>query len=104
VASDVCIRVEDLPRNIQEENVASITDVQAAGSFERQIRDFKVQLATAAVRDHHGNKTLAARSLNISRAYLHRLIRVAEGGVAGAQELIDERIPDDRMLSEMGTA
>ena len=28
-----------------------------------------------AIEDCHGNKTLAARSLNISRAYLHRLIR-----------------------------
>jgi hypothetical protein len=31
-----------------------------------------------AVRENNGNKTLAARSLNISRAYLHRLIRLAE--------------------------
>jgi len=31
-----------------------------------------------AVRENKGNKTLAARSLCISRAYLHRLIRLAE--------------------------
>jgi len=31
-----------------------------------------------AVRENNGNKTLAARSLSISRAYLHRLIRLAE--------------------------
>ena len=31
-----------------------------------------------AVRENNGNKTLAARSLCISRAYLHRLIRLAE--------------------------
>jgi hypothetical protein len=37
-----------------------------------------VKLAENAVRDNNGNKTLAARSLNISRAYLHRLIRLAE--------------------------
>ena len=104
VACDACIRVQDLPRNIQEENVVSMADVQAAGSFERQIRDFKVKLAANAVRDHHGNKTLAARSLNISRAYLHRLIRLAEGSVAGGQELMDEPLPDDRFVSEMGTA
>ncbi len=35
-------------------------------------------LAEAAVRENHGNKTLAARSLCISRAYLHRLIRLAD--------------------------
>ena len=59
--------------------MVSIADYQPAGSFERQIRDYKVKLAAAAVRDNNGNKTLAARSLNISRAYLHRLIRLAEG-------------------------
>jgi transcriptional regulator with PAS, ATPase and Fis domain len=104
VASDSCIRVQDLPRNIQEENVVSIADHHPSNSFERQIRDFKVKLATAAVRENKGNKTLAARSLNISRAYLHRLIRVAEGGLASAQGLADESLPDDPMLTEMGTA
>jgi DNA-binding NtrC family response regulator len=101
IASDSCIRVQDLPRNIQEENVINITDHHPASSFERQIRDFKVKLATAAVRENKGNKTLAARSLNISRAYLHRLIRVAEGGV---QDLVDGPIPDDPMLTELGSA
>src|SRR5882757_3486409 len=104
VASDSCVRVQDLPRNIQEENVINITDHHPASSFERQIRDFKVKLATAAVRENKGNKTLAARSLNISRAYLHRLIRVAEGGLAGAQDLVDGPIPDDAMLTELGSA
>jgi DNA-binding NtrC family response regulator len=104
VACDPCIRVEDLPRNIQEENVVNITDHHPASSFERQIRDFKVKLAAAAVRDNNGNKTLAARSLNISRAYLHRLIRLAEGNLAGGQDLIDEPIPNDPILTELGTA
>ena len=72
------IRVEDLPANLREENVVDIADFQPAGSFERQLRDYKIKLAETAVREHHGNKTLAARSLCISRAYLHRLIRLAE--------------------------
>jgi DNA-binding NtrC family response regulator len=104
VASDSCIRVQDLPRNLQEENVININDHHPANSFERQIRDFKVKLATTAVRENKGNKTLAARSLNISRAYLHRLIRVAEGGLAGAQDLVDGPIADDPMLTEFGGA
>ncbi len=66
VASEDCIRVRDLPRNIQEENIVSIADHHPASSFECQIRDFKVKLATLAVRENNGNKTLAARSLNIS--------------------------------------
>jgi DNA-binding NtrC family response regulator len=70
------ICAEDLPLNIQEETVVNIEDYQPAGSFERQLRDFKVKLAMTAVRENNGNKTLAARSLRISRAYLHRLIRI----------------------------
>jgi DNA-binding NtrC family response regulator len=77
VARDETLRLEDLPGNIQDQNVVNIEDYHPAGSFERQLRDYKVKLAITALRDSNGNKTLAARSLNISRAYLHRLIRVA---------------------------
>ncbi|HUY82429.1 MAG TPA: sigma-54 dependent transcriptional regulator [Acidobacteriaceae bacterium] len=72
------ITEEDLPSNIQDECVMNIGDYHPTNSFERQLRDYKVKLAANAVRESNGNKTLAARSLNISRAYLHRLIRLAE--------------------------
>ncbi len=79
VASGDSIREEDLPRNIQQDDsVVSIVDFHPASSFERLLRDYKVKLAETAVRDNNGNKTLAARSLHISRAYLHRLIRLAD--------------------------
>jgi DNA-binding NtrC family response regulator len=78
VASGESIREKDLPLNIQSESVLNIGDYQPVNSFERQLRDYKVKLAANAVRENNGNKTLAARSLNISRAYLHRLIRLAE--------------------------
>jgi DNA-binding NtrC family response regulator len=78
VASSESICEKDLPLNIQSESVLNIGDYQPTNSFERQLRNYKVKLATAAVRDNHGNKTMAARSLNISRAYLHRLLRLAE--------------------------
>jgi DNA-binding NtrC family response regulator len=45
------------------------------GSFERLLRDYKFKLANEAVQQCKGNKTLAAQSLSISRAYLHRLLR-----------------------------
>jgi len=77
LAQEMTLRVEDLPRQIQEENVVDIGDYQPSGSFERQLRDYKIKLAIAAVRENNGNKTLAARSLCISRAYLHRLLRLA---------------------------
>jgi DNA-binding NtrC family response regulator len=78
------VRAEDLTLSNEEteggelEDVVDISDYNPASSFERQLRDYKVKLAVNAVRDNNGNKTLAARSLCISRAYLHRLIRLAE--------------------------
>jgi DNA-binding NtrC family response regulator len=93
LARDEFIRAEDLPVNMREENVVDIGDFHPAGSFERQLRDYKIRLAENAVRENHGNKTLAARSLCISRAYLHRLIRLAE-----PDQLFDEE------AQEMGTA
>jgi DNA-binding NtrC family response regulator len=89
VASNESICEKDLPLNIQSESVLNIGDYQPTNSFERQLRNYKVKLATAAVRDNHGNKTMAARSLNISRAYLHRLLRLAEQDPLLEQEGLD---------------
>ena len=75
VAKETSISVADLPGNILEEGATDAEDCPSTSTFERQIRDFKLKLAIEAVREHDGNKTLAARSLQISRAYLHRLIR-----------------------------
>jgi DNA-binding NtrC family response regulator len=87
------VRAADLSLNVPEEelensysDVVDFSDFQPSSSFERQIRDYKIKLAVNAVREHNGNKTLAARSLSISRAYLHRLIRLAEPGSVAAQE------------------
>lgn len=79
---------EDLPLHLQEVNVIGIDELRTSSSFERQIRDYKIKLAMAAVREHAGNKTLAARSLNISRAYLHRLLRLDE-----PDEIFEENPP-----------
>jgi len=84
LAPEMTIRVEDLALTLPEEDgvdnedVVDIADYHPAGSFERQLRDYKIKLAVTAVRENNGNKTLAARRLSISRAYLHRLIRLAE--------------------------
>jgi DNA-binding NtrC family response regulator len=87
------VRVEDLSLNNQDddsgeiEDVVDIGDYHPAGSFERQLRDYKVKLAVQAVRENNGNKTLAARRLCISRAYLHRLIRLGEPDQTFEQDL-----------------
>jgi DNA-binding NtrC family response regulator len=78
LAPDALLRAQDLPRNLREEAVTNEQDCVPGGSFERQLRDYKIRLAENALRENNGNKTLAARSLCISRGYLHRLIRLAE--------------------------
>lgn len=81
------LTVEDLPDHLRESPAEDLAADAPAGSFERQMRDYKIRLAAAALRENNGNKTLAARSLNISRAYLHRLIRLAE---SSDPDLIEE--------------
>ena len=51
---------------------------------EEQLREYKIKLANKAIQECNGNKTLAARSLSISRAYLHRLIRMSSEDVDAA--------------------
>lgn len=93
LATGTTVRSEDLSLNMHEDDrsdidgVVDIGDYHPAGSFERQLRDYKVKLAITAVRENNGNKTLAARSLCISRAYLHRLIRLAEPDPLFEQDL-----------------
>jgi DNA-binding NtrC family response regulator len=71
------IQVLDLPDRFREVEPAD-GDLPQNGTFEMLLRDFKLKVALKAIEDCNGNKTLAARSLNISRAYLHRLIRPNE--------------------------
>ena len=90
------VRAEDITLILQEDDVADngdvvdIGDYHPAGSFERQLRDYKIKLAVTAVHENNGNKTLAARSLCISRSYLHRLIRIAEPDAVFEQNIHEE--------------
>jgi DNA-binding NtrC family response regulator len=71
------IQTVDLPDTIQdlESELPDMDDELPAGSFERMLRHYKIKIANEAIQLCNGNKTLAAQSLSISRAYLHRLIR-----------------------------
>lgn len=91
LSSGTRLTVDDLPENLREEAAVDLAMDLPSGSFERQLRDYKIRLAATAVRENNGNKTLAARSLNISRAYLHRLIRLAD---SGEPELMEEPEPE----------
>ncbi len=73
----------DLPEGLRQDAANLVAETFRSNSFEDQLRDYKVRLAVEAVKECNGNKTLAAQSLNISRTYLHRLIREpAEDGTA----------------------
>jgi DNA-binding NtrC family response regulator len=84
LTDDDSIRPEQLPDDLQQPDLLGLGDSLPSASFEDQLRDYKVKLAQKAVAECNGNKTLAARSLSISRTYLHRLIK----------DLMDEETPE----------
>jgi DNA-binding NtrC family response regulator len=87
------IRADDLTLTCEEEcsseynKILDIGDYLPTGNFEKQLREYKIKLALAAVRENNGNKALAARSLGMSRAYLYRLI-----GLAESETLVEQSI------------
>jgi DNA-binding NtrC family response regulator len=76
------IEAENLPEILQPRALMSSDTQMLSGSFEDQLREYKTTLAKRAVHECNGNKTLAARNLSISRAYLHRLIRIPEEDIS----------------------
>jgi len=63
----------DLPEALQPAP-EEVTHFDCA-TFDDLLRQFKIGLITRTIESCNGNKTLAARKLGLSRAYLHRLIR-----------------------------
>jgi DNA-binding NtrC family response regulator len=81
LADDNCITRNDLPDFLQQ-----LTDEEGAEpassdseGFETLLRQYKVNLANKVILECNGNKSLAAKKLQVSRAYLHRLIRLPAG-------------------------
>jgi len=91
-AEDLSLKHPERDEDAEGDDIVDIGDYQPAGSFERQLRDYKIKLAVQAVRDANGNKTMAARSLCISRAYLHRLIRLAEPEQIYSEQTLRESV------------
>jgi transcriptional regulator with PAS, ATPase and Fis domain len=75
---------ECLPELVQALPALEMEFLSGADSFEAQMRDYKVRLVLKAVSECNGNKTLAARKLSITRAYLHRLLRQGPAEIAVA--------------------
>ncbi len=72
------IQARDLPETFIRPDAAAQSEPGPDAewlTFEERIRDYKIKLVTEAILECNGNKTTAARRLNISRAYLHRLVR-----------------------------
>jgi DNA-binding NtrC family response regulator len=84
------IKPQHLPQNMRQTELSFQGDSLPGLSFEEQMQEYKMKLAHKAIRDCNGNKTLAARSLNISRTYLHRLIR----GAAEDADLLTTSAPN----------
>jgi len=83
LSDDDTVQPKDLPATMQQPDLLGLGDSLPGASFEDQMRDYKIKLALAAIQDCKGNKTLAARSLQISRTYLHRLIKGPEAAEDG---------------------
>ncbi len=75
LTDDDTVQPGDLPGTMQQPDLLGLGDSLPGDSFEEQLQDYKIKLAHRAIQECNGNKTLAARSLRISRTYLHRLIR-----------------------------
>jgi DNA-binding NtrC family response regulator len=71
------IDVADLPEHFGD-NECSDDEAFGVGNgrFERMLREYKIKLAMQALADCGGNKSMASRSLDISRTYLHRLLKM----------------------------
>jgi DNA-binding NtrC family response regulator len=79
MANGNSIGLADIPEEYKdEESETGGSFAMTAGegdSFDELLHEFKVNLVKNAVQESNGNKSLAAKKLRISRAYLHRLIR-----------------------------
>lgn len=79
LADEDTIGLAELPGEITEPLAGSPQELESDslpnGSFEKMLHEYKVKLAKLAVAECNGNKSQAARKLQLSRAYLHRLIR-----------------------------
>ena len=63
--------IEDLPAEL---NRLVVNTEAPKGAYQDAVRSFKRELVRAALRLSNGNKLKAARELQISRCYLHRLL------------------------------
>lgn len=79
--------VEDLPPELQR--LAPAGQPVVPGPFQESVQSFKRELVRSALRLHDGNRMKAAKELQISRCYLHRLLNqlnIEEEAVPGEEQ------------------
>jgi len=76
-ADEESISRAELPEHLQSLADGPLESLDPT-NFESLLRRFKIDLVNRTVDDCDGNKTLAAQRLGLSRAYLHRLIRLTD--------------------------
>jgi DNA-binding NtrC family response regulator len=75
LSDDDMVHPRDLPKALQHPDLLGLGAELSGASFDEQMQDYKIKVAHRAIQECHGNKTLAARNLQISRGYLHRIIK-----------------------------
>jgi DNA-binding NtrC family response regulator len=103
MAEERSIGPADLPATIREQEMGDLESDPQAGSFERLLRDYKYKLAAEAVQQCNGNKTLAAQSLSISRAYLHRLLRQTSDVDSHVTEIGSDPRHEERTIASLAS-
>ncbi len=83
VAEHETIEPADLSESVQPSPKAA--PIPVSSTFDDLMREFRRKLAHDAIAVCNGNKTLAAKNLQISRAYLHRLIGDSDDGSDDSQ-------------------
>jgi len=74
LTDDETIRPEQLPEDLQQPDLLGVGESLSSGFFEDQLDEYRLRIAQKAIEACHGNKTLAARNLHISRSYLYSLL------------------------------
>jgi transcriptional regulator with PAS, ATPase and Fis domain len=74
------IGVTELPDDFKNLVMMNIEDGSAdesstGASFDEMMHEFRISVVRKAIAESKGNKSLAAKKLGLSRAYLHRLMR-----------------------------
>jgi two-component system nitrogen regulation response regulator NtrX len=86
--------IEDLPVELSR-LVANVDTPK--GAYQEAVRSFKREIVRAALRLSNGNKRKAAKELQISRCYLHRLLNQlnieSESGLEDEMEAEQEPVP-----------